>query len=211
MKIVAVIAEDSPVKTLIVAALCDLASIELQYYTPDSLNSVILDDRIGTAIYIAAKTDEEIKEIAAVRSAVSCLVLVSDKDIPAIEANLFALIEHFGSFLEAIEQVKEIRSLVGLTDFDAVLSRLTARQRKVLEVHCLFLPEKDAIDRAGVSRSTYQRTLKEVKAAFNVDDSYELRKLFCQSKPLPRNLYKSKPNEADRLIDFPSDVVYGYS
>jgi hypothetical protein len=205
LKIVAVIAEDSPVKTLIVATLFGLSSIEFQYYTPDSLNSVILDDQIGTAIYIAAKIDEEIEKIATVRSIVSSLVLIADRDIPALRANLFVSLKHLASSREVIDRLRQIRSFIEAKDYEFILSRLTARQKKVLEIHCLFLPESEAVSRSGVCRSTYQRTLKEVKVAFDVSSNHELRQLFCQEKR-----YKNKPNDADGRIVFPADTPYRY-
>lgn len=179
MKKVALVAENTPVKDLVLAALSDRLSIELDEYTPDSLSSIILDD-LNFTIYIAKEIDKDIERIAIMRSVAPSFILVADREIPGFPADLFVPIDHFTETDLIAKSLKDIRSFIETGD--VILPQLTARQRQILQIHCLLLPEKEAREKAGVCRRTYFSILEELKLVFNVPSTHELRQLFCLSR-----------------------------
>jgi hypothetical protein len=178
LKIVAIIAEDSFVRTSIAVGLHNHPDVEFQYYTPDSLDSVILDSQISVAIYITEKVDQEIEKIATI---VPPLILIADKNVWMLPM-LFVPIDCFARLDEAMRWMQEIRLLIDPTDYGAVLLGLTSRQRAILEAYCSLLSEKEAIEKIGVCKRTYNGALQELKKIFNLPDIKALRQLFCSSK-----------------------------
>jgi hypothetical protein len=179
LKTVIVIGEDTSIKTLIIAALSDRLSIELQDYPSGVLDSIILD-KMDTAIYISDKTEQGIKKISAVRSVTKSLILISDHEPTGLNIDLFFSLDQFIQPRETITALRAIRSLI--ESKDVVLPKLTHRQRQVLELYCSLLPAKQAVERAGICLRTYQSILEELKIAFNVPSTNELRQLFCISE-----------------------------